>query len=100
MVQEGALCVFDEFLELAGFEAEGQGVEEGEGGQELCTLAAGGFLGQGESAQHLLGAGAQQRGAFGLWGGEAGGEVREDVLVGEGVQGQGPDLPAALPGRG
>ncbi|WP_333776721.1 hypothetical protein [Streptomyces sp. IBSBF 3136] len=98
MIQDAALCVLDECVELAGLEAEGQPVEEGEGGQQLGGLAVGRFLGEGEGVQHLGGAGAQQHGAFGLWVGEAGGEVREHVLVGEGAQGQGPDVAAVLPG--
>ncbi|MEU1466294.1 hypothetical protein ABZ467_37970 [Streptomyces sp. NPDC005727] len=64
MIQDAALCVLDESVELAGLEAEGQAVEEGQSRQELGGLAMGGSLGQVESVQHLCGAGAQQRGAF------------------------------------
>ncbi|MEU8033568.1 hypothetical protein AB0C13_33935 [Streptomyces sp. NPDC049099] len=51
VIQDAALGVLGEFVELAGLETEAHAVEEGQNVQELGGLAVGGRLGQGDSVQ-------------------------------------------------
>ncbi|MEU9444478.1 hypothetical protein AB0D42_27045 [Streptomyces sp. NPDC048304] len=65
--------------------------------QKFRHVRVGRIVGQSEGFQSVPGAGAQPFGPLGLRAGVLAGEVGEDLLVGDRVQRQSPDLAAAPP---